>query len=195
MAPHSSTLAQKISWIAEPGRLQSIGSQESDTTERLHFHFSLSCIGEGNGHPLQCSCLENPRDGGAWWAAVYGVAESDMTEATQQRGHFIFSFLRNVMKKANWLSEEDLQMVEKRREVRGKGEKERYTYLNAEFQRIAKRDQRVFLNDRCREIQGNNRMGNIKEIFKKITDIKGTLHAKMGTIKDRNGKDLRNRRD
>ena len=64
MATHSSTLAWKISWIAEPGRLQSIGSQESDTTERLHFHFSLSCIGEGNGHPLQCSCLENPRDGG-----------------------------------------------------------------------------------------------------------------------------------
>ena len=76
MATHSSTLAWKISWIAEPGRLQSIGSQESDTTERLHFHFSLSCIGEGNGHPLQCSCLENPRDGGVWWATVYGVAQS-----------------------------------------------------------------------------------------------------------------------
>ena len=58
------------------------GHEESDTTERLHFHFSLSCIGEGNGNPLQCSCLENPRDGGAWWAALYGVAESDMTEAT-----------------------------------------------------------------------------------------------------------------
>ena len=60
----------------EPGRLQSIGSLESDMTERLHFHFSLSCIGEGNGNPLQCSCLENPRDGDAWWAAVYGVAQS-----------------------------------------------------------------------------------------------------------------------
>ena len=76
MAPHSSTLAWKIPWMEEPGMLQSVGSLESDTTERLHFHFSLSCIGEGNGNPLQCSCLENPRDGGAWWAAVYGVAQS-----------------------------------------------------------------------------------------------------------------------
>ena len=76
MAPHSSTLAWKIPWTEEPGRLQSIGSLELDTTERLHFHFSLSCIGEGNGNPLQCSCLENPRDRGAWCAAVYGVAQS-----------------------------------------------------------------------------------------------------------------------
>ena len=72
MAPHSTTLAWKIPWTEEPGRLQSMGSLESDTTERLHFHFSLSCIGEANGNPLQCSCLENPRDGGAWWAAVMG---------------------------------------------------------------------------------------------------------------------------
>ena len=76
MAPHSSTLAWKILWTEEPGKLQSMGSEESDTTEQLHFHFSLSCIGEGNGNPLQCSCLENPRDGGAWWAAVYGVTQS-----------------------------------------------------------------------------------------------------------------------
>ena len=76
MAPHSSTLAWKIPWTEEPGRLQSMGSLECDTTERLHFHFSLSCIGEGNGNPHQCSCLENPRDGGAWWAAVCGVAQS-----------------------------------------------------------------------------------------------------------------------
>ena len=76
MALHSSPLAWKIPWAEEPGRLESMGSQESDTTERLHFHFSLSRIGEGNGNPLQCSCLENPRDGGAWWAAVYGVAQS-----------------------------------------------------------------------------------------------------------------------
>ena len=77
LATHSSTLAWKLLWMEEPGRLQSMmGSLRVDTTERLHFHFSLSCIGEGNGNPLQCSCLENPRDGGAWWAAVYGVAQS-----------------------------------------------------------------------------------------------------------------------
>ena len=76
MAPHSSTLAWRIPWTEEPGGLQSMGSLESDTTERLHFHFSLSCIGEGNGNPLQCSCLENPREGEAWWATVYGVAQS-----------------------------------------------------------------------------------------------------------------------
>ena len=78
MAPHSSTLAWKIPWMEEPGRLQSMGSLRvrHDTTERLHFHFSLSCIGEGNGNPLQCSCLENPRDGRVWWAAIYGVAQS-----------------------------------------------------------------------------------------------------------------------
>ena len=78
MATHSSTLAWKIPWTEEPGRLQSMG----DMTEPLHFHFLLSWTGEGNGNPLQCSCLQNPRDGGAWWAAVYGVAESNITEAT-----------------------------------------------------------------------------------------------------------------
>ena len=76
MAPHSSTLAWKIPWTEEPGGLQSMGSLESDTTEQLHFHFSLSRTGVGNGNPLQWSCLENPRDGEAWWAAVYGVAQS-----------------------------------------------------------------------------------------------------------------------
>ena len=76
MAPHSSTLAWKIPWTEEPGGLQTMGLRRVGTTEQLHFHFSLSCIGEGNSNPLQCSCLENPRDGGAWWAAVYGVALS-----------------------------------------------------------------------------------------------------------------------
>ena len=77
MAPHSSTLAWKIPWTEEPGEPRSPwGHKESDTTEWLHFHFSLSRLGEGNGNPLQCSCLENPRDRGAWWAAVYGVAQS-----------------------------------------------------------------------------------------------------------------------
>ena len=78
MAPHSSTLTWKIPWTEDPGGLQSMGSLESDTTERPHFHFSLACLGEGNGNPLQCSFLENPRDGGACWACT----ESDMTEAT-----------------------------------------------------------------------------------------------------------------
>ena len=82
MAPHSSTLAWQIPWMEEPGRLQFMGSLRVDMTEQLHFPFSLSCIGEGNGNPLQCSCLENPRDGEACWAAVSGVAESDTTEAT-----------------------------------------------------------------------------------------------------------------
>ena len=76
MAPHSSTLAWKIPWTEEPVHCSPWGREESDTTERLPFHFSLSCIGEGNGNPLQCSRLENPRDGGAWWAAVYGVTQS-----------------------------------------------------------------------------------------------------------------------
>ena len=76
MATHSSTLAWKILWTEEPGRLQSMVSPRVDMTERLHFHLSLSCIGEGNGNPLHCSCLENPREGGAWWAAIYGVAQS-----------------------------------------------------------------------------------------------------------------------
>ena len=77
MAPHSSTLAWKILWTEEPGGPQSMGLlRVVDMTEQLHFHFSLSCVGEGNGNPLQCSCLENPRDGEAWWAAVYAVAQS-----------------------------------------------------------------------------------------------------------------------
>ena len=76
MAPYSSTLTWKIPWMEEPVGLQSMRSLELDMTEQLHFQFSLSCIGEGNGNPLQCSCLDNPRDGGAWWAAVYGVAQS-----------------------------------------------------------------------------------------------------------------------
>ena len=95
MATHSCTLAWKIPWAEEPSRLQSMGSLQSDTTERLHFHFSLSCIGEGNGNPLQCSCLENLRDGGAWWAAVYGVAQSQIRlkrlgSSSSSRSLFLF---------------------------------------------------------------------------------------------------------
>jgi len=88
------------------------------------------------------------------------------------------------------LSEEALQIAEKRREAKGKGEKERYTYLNAEFQRISRRDTKAFLSDQCKEIEENNRMGKITDLFKKIRDTKGTFQAKMDTIKDRNGTDL-----
>ena len=93
-------------------------------------------------------------------------------------------------KKAKWLSEEDLQRAEKRREAKGKGEKERYTHLNAEFQRIARRDQKACLSDQCKEIEEGNSMGKTRDLSKKIRDIKGIFHAKMGTIKDRNGMDL-----
>ena len=93
-------------------------------------------------------------------------------------------------KKAKWLSEEALQIAVKRREVKGKGEKERYKHLNAEFQRIARRDKKAFLSDQCKEIEENNRMGKTIDLFKKIRDTKGRFHAKMGIIKDRNGVDL-----
>ena len=93
-------------------------------------------------------------------------------------------------KKAKWLSEEALQIAEKRREVKGKGGKERYTHMNAEFQRIAQRDKKAFLSDQCKEIEENNRMGKSRDLFKKIRDTKGTFHAKMGSIKDRDDIDL-----
>ena len=89
---------------------------------------------------------------------------------------------------AKWLSEEALQIAVKRREVKSKGEKERYTHLNAEFQKIARRDNKAYLSDQCKEIEESNRMGKTRDLFKKIRDTKGTFHAKMGTIKERNGK-------
>ena len=98
-------------------------------------------------------------------------------------------------KKAKWLSEEALQIAEKRREVKGKGEKERFTHLNAEFQRIARRDKKAFLSDQWKEIEENNRMGKTRDLFKKIRDTKGTFHAKMDTIKDRNSNDLTEAKD
>ena len=91
--------------------------------------------------------------------------------------------------KAKWLSEEALQRAVKRREV-SKGEKERYKYLNPEFQRISRRDKKAFLSDQCKEIEKNNRIGKTRDLFKKIRHTKGTFHAKMGSIKDRNGMDL-----
>ena len=93
-------------------------------------------------------------------------------------------------KKAKWLSDKALPIAEKRREAKGKEEKERYTHLNPEFQRIARRDKKAFLGDQCKELEENNRMGNTRDLFKKIRDTKGTFHAKMSTIKNRNGMDL-----
>ena len=93
-------------------------------------------------------------------------------------------------KKAKWLSEEALQIAVKKREAKGKGEKERYTHLNAEFQRIARRDKKAFFSDQCKDIEENNRIGKTRDHFKKIRDTKGTFHAKMGSIKERNGRDL-----
>ena len=93
------------------------------------------------------------------------------------------------------MSEEALQIAEKRREAKGKGEKARYTHLNAEFRRIARRDEKAFLNDQCKEIEENNRMGKTRDVFKKIRDTKGIFHAKMGTIKDRNSMELKEAED
>ena len=97
---------------------------------------------------------------------------------------------KNKCKKAKWLSAIALQIAVKRREAKDKGEKETYTHLNAEFQRIARREKKAFLSDQCKEIEENNRMGKTRDLFKKIRETKGTFHAKMGTIKERNGMDL-----
>ena len=104
---------------------------------------------------------------------------------------FIFGLLvLSLSKKAKWLYEEALQIAVKRREVKSKGEKERYRHLNAAFQRIARRDKKAFFSDQCKEIEEKNRMGKTRDLFKIIRDTKGTFHAKMGSIKDRNGMDL-----
>ena len=102
---------------------------------------------------------------------------------------------KNKCKKTKWLSGEALQIAVKRREAKSKGEKERYKHLNAEFQRIARRDKKAFLSDQCKEIEEKNIMGKTRDFFKKIRDTKGTYHAKMGSIKDRNGMDLKEAED
>ena len=98
--------------------------------------------------------------------------------------------MENKCKKEKWLSAEALQIAVKRREAKSNGEKEKYKHLNAEFQRIARRDKKLFLSDQCKEIEGNNRMGKTRDLFKKIRDTKGTIHAQMVTIKNGNGMDL-----
>ena len=111
------------------------------------------------------------------WMEVHNIVEEEVLIINP----------KEKCKKAKWLSEEALQIAAKRREVKGKGEKERYSHLNEEFQRIARRDKKAFLSDQCKDIEESNRMGKTRDLFKKIRDTKGTYHAKIGTIKDRNG--------
>ena len=119
------------------------------------------------------------------WTEVHDIIqETEIKTITKKR----------KCKKAKWVSEEALQIAVKRREVKSKGEKERYTHLNAEFQRIEKRDKKDFLSDQCKEIEENNRLGKTRYLFKKIRDTNGNFHAKMGLIKDRNGMELTSRR-
>ena len=115
------------------------------------------------------------------WTEVHDIVQETMIRTIHKK---------NKCKKAKRFSEEALQIAEKRRQMKSKGEKERYVHLNAEFQRIARRDKKAFLGDQCTEIEENNRMGKTRDLVKKIRDTKGTFHAKMGKIKDRNGMDL-----
>ena len=114
------------------------------------------------------------------WTEVHDIVQESGIKTTHKK---------KKCRKAKWLSEEALQIAMKRK-AKGKGERERYAHLNAELQRIARRNKKAFLSDQCREIEKNNRMGKTRDLFKKIRDTKGTFHAKMGTIKDRNGTDL-----
>ena len=115
------------------------------------------------------------------WMEVCDIAQEAGTKAIPKK---------KKCKKPKWLAEEALQIAVERREAKSKGEKESYTHLNAEFQRITRRDKKAFLIDQCKEIEENNRMGKTRDLFKKIRDTKGTFHAKMGSIKDRNGMNL-----
>ena len=115
------------------------------------------------------------------WVEIHGIAQKAVIKTTPKK---------KKCKKAKWLSEGVLQIAVKRREAKSKGENERYTHLNAEFQRIARRDKKPFLSDQCKEIQENNRVGKTRDLFKKTRDTRGTFHAKMGSIKVRNGMDL-----
>ena len=115
------------------------------------------------------------------WMEVYDIVQEAMIKTIPKK---------TKCKMAKWVSEEALQIAEKRRKTKSKGEKESYTHLNAEFQRIARTDKKAFLSDQCKEMEETNRMGKTRDLFKKIRDTKGTLHTKMGTIKDRNSMDL-----
>ena len=142
------------------------------------------CIGTWNIRSMNQGKLDGVHE--ELWMKVHDIVQEAVTKTIPKE---------KKCKKAKWLSEEALQIVEKRREVKGKGEKERYTHLNAEFQRIAGRDKKAFLSEQCKEIEENNRMGKTRDLFKKIRDTKGTFYAKIGTIKDRNCMDLREEED
>ena len=142
------------------------------------FRYDINQIEETNrfkGLILIDRVLEEP------WTMVYNIVQEVVTKNISKK---------KKCNKAKWFSEEALQIVEKRREAKGKEEKEKYTHLNTEFQRIARGDKKAFLSDQCKEIEENNRIGKTRDFFKKIRDTKGTFHAKMGTIKDRSGMDL-----
>ena len=115
------------------------------------------------------------------WMEVHNIVHEAMTKTIlkQRKG-----------KRAKWLSEVALQRAEERREAKGKGEREKYTQMNAEFQRLARRDKKAFLSEQCKEVEENNRMGKIRDLFKKVRDAKGIFHIRMGTIKAKNDKDL-----
>ena len=120
------------------------------------------------------------------WTKVYDIVKEAVIKTIPKK---------KKCKKAKWLSEEALQIAVKRKEAKGKGEKERHSHLNAEFQRIARRDKKGFLSNQCKEIEENNRVGKTRDLIKKIRDTKGTFHANMGTTKDRNGMDLKEAED
>jgi len=170
--------------------------------------------GEGNGKPLQFSCLENPMN--SMKRQNDRILKEELPKSVGAQSRFkgldlidrvpdeLWTEVRDIVqeagiktipmekkcKKAKWLSGEALQIAMKRRGAKSKGEKERYSHLNAEFQRIARRNKKAFLRDQCKQIEENNRIGKTRGLFKNIRDTKGTFQAKIGSIKDRNGMDL-----
>ena len=134
-----------------------------------------------NGSDKQIQGIRSDRVPDELWNEVHDIVQETVIKTIPKK---------NKHKKAKWLSGEALQIALKRRQAKSKGEKETYTHLNAKFQRIARRDKKAFLSDQCKEIEEKNRMGKTRDLFKKIRDTKGTFHARMGSIKDRNDMDL-----
>ena len=152
------------------------------STLKIMFTVGLSYIASTySGSDKQIQGIKYDRVSEELWMEVYDTVQAAVIKTIPKK---------EKCKKVKWLSEEALQTAQKRREVKGKGEKERYTHVNAEFQRIARRDKKIFLSDQCKEIEEHNRMGKTRDLFKKIRNTKGKFHAKVGTIKDRNGMDL-----